>query len=468
MKVCVIGGGASGMMSAVSASEENCEVTLFEKNEKLGKKIYITGKGRCNLTNDCDPNEFVENVCRNGKFVYGAIRRFSPDDAVAFFNKNGMPTKTERGNRVFPVSDKASDVTKTLEKTLVKNGVKIKLNSKVEKILIENGKVSGLVVNGEKLYCDKVIVCTGGISYPLTGSDGDGFNFAKHGGHTVTELKSALCGIEINDKICKEWQGISLKNVGFSVLTKSGARWEDEIALSPFKIQDAYKKNADDMGNFKEKFNAPNEKKDGKREQSFDYPNFGGKILYSDAGEMLFTHYGISGPLVLTCSSLINRKDMKELRFFIDFKPALSYNVLEDRLIREFALSNNKSIENVMPSLLPRKMGEGVLYRAKINPYKRCCSVTSCERKRLAFALKNFGLSPERLRPVNEAIVTSGGVDVKEINPKTMESKIVKGLFFAGEVIDVDAFTGGFNMQTAFSTGYLAGKGASQNVNENK
>lgn len=456
MKVFVIGGGASGMMSAVSVSEEECEVTLFEKNEKLGKKIYITGKGRCNLTNDCEPNEFVENVCRNGKFVYGAIRRFSPESTVAFFNKNGMPTKTERGNRVFPVSDKASDVTKTLEKTLVKNGVKIKLNSIVERILVENGKVCGIVVNGEKLFCDKIIVCTGGVSYPLTGSDGDGFRFAKNFGHTVTDLKSALCGIEITDKICKEWQGISLKNVCFSAMTKSGSQWEDENALSGFKIQDTL--NNDLHGS--------SDSCDVKQERNFDYPKFNGKTIFSDTGEMLFTHYGISGPLVLTCSSLINRKDMKDLRFFIDFKPALSYNVLEERLIREFALSKNKSISNVMPSLLPRKMGDGVLYRAKINPSKRCCFVTSCERKRLAFVLKNFGLSPKMLRPVDEAIVTSGGVDVKEINPKTMESKIVKGLFFAGEVIDVDAFTGGFNIQTAFSTGYLAGKGVAQNLTE--
>ncbi len=404
-KVVVIGGGAAGMLSAYSASFLGKKVVLLEKNEKLGKKVYITGKGRCNLTNDVPVPEFFNFVVSNPKFTFSAVNCFSPKDLQDLFENLGLTLKTERGNRVFPLSDKASDVTKTLEKALKINNVDVKFNSNVEKILIKENVVVGVVVNGEVVECDSVIVCTGGISYPLTGSTGDGYKFAKELGHSIIEPKSALVGIELLGSEFMALQGLSLKNVSVDVL-KSG------------------------------------------------------KSIYSDFGEMLFTHFGVSGPIILSASSIINRLDFSTLQLKIDLKPALNEEVLENRLLREFKENKNKSISNVVRALLPKALVETILFRANISLNKNCSQITVEERKRLVETLKNYTFKIKKLRPIEEAIVTAGGVNVREINPKTMESKIVNGLFFAGEVLDIDAFTGGFNLQLAFSTGYVAGQNA--------
>ncbi len=403
-RIIIVGGGAAGLISACIASSQGNKVILIEKNEKLGKKIYITGKGRCNLTNDSLVPDFLNNVVSNPKFLYSALNVFSPLETMSFFEKNGLILKTERGNRVFPASDKASDVTKTLEKILDKNNVEIILNSEVKKLLIDNNVVQGVEIsNGKKILADSVIVCTGGVSYPLTGSTGDGYEFAKSVGHKIVETKPALVGLELKGNDFIELQGLSLKNVQLSI--KSGE-----------------------------------------------------KTLCSDFGEMLFTHFGISGPIVLSCSSLINRKDLNNLEVYIDLKPALSEEVLQERLLREFKENNVKEISNVMRTLLPKTLINLVLRQAGIKQSKKCSEITALERTRLVKTLKNLFFNLKKLRPIEEAIVTAGGVCVKEINPKTMESKLCKGLFFAGEVLDVDAFTGGFNLQIAFSTGYVAGK----------
>ncbi|MBQ9513485.1 MAG: NAD(P)/FAD-dependent oxidoreductase [Clostridia bacterium] len=403
-KTIVIGAGASGLFTAIKASEKGNEVLVLEKNEKCGKKIYITGKGRCNLSNNTDSNTFLENVVNNHKFLYGAINNFSPSDTISFFENNGLKLKTERGNRVFPESDKASDVTKTLEKICQKFGVKFLFNTEVEKILTENNAVIGVLIKGgKKIKCDSVVVCTGGLSYPLTGSTGDGYMFAKSVGHTVIDTKPSLVGIELIGDYYKDFQGISLKNVRLSA------------------------------------FN--NDKK-----------------IFSEQGEMLFTHFGVSGPLILTLSALINRLDLKSLLLSIDFKPALSYETLEKRIIKEFSFNSTKEIKNVMRSLLPKNLIDEVLKRSEIKKDTVCNAITVEKRDKLIKNLKNFTMKVKNLRPIDEAVITSGGVSVKEINPKTMESKIISGLFFAGEVLDVDAFTGGFNLQIAFSTGYTAGE----------
>lgn len=404
-KVVVIGGGPAGMIAAYSSAMYGNHVILIEKNEKLGKKLYITGKGRCNLTNNVPVSEFFNNVVSNPKFLYGALNNFSSEDTISFFENNGLKLKTERGNRVFPFSSKASDVTKTLERLCVDAGVELMLNSVAKKINVSNGCVVSVEVDGNDLLCDAVIVCTGGISYPLTGSTGDGYGFAKALGHSVVSLRPALVGLELSGSFFKEMQGLSLKNVALCV-------------------------------------------KDNKN------------VIFSEQGEMLFTHFGVSGPIVLSCSCLINRLKLENLYAYIDFKPALDIETLNRRLLREFEENKNKSISNVMRSLLPKNVIPEVLKRANIHQEKICCEITVKERQALIENLKQFSLPLKSLRPVDEAIVTSGGVNVKEVNPKTMESKIVKGLFFAGEVLDVDAFTGGFNIQIALSTGYLAGQNA--------
>ncbi len=401
-KVVVIGGGASGMMAAYTAALYGNEVTLLEKNEKLGKKIYITGKGRCNLTADVSVNEFFNNVVSNPKFIYGCVNNFTPEDTIKFFESLGLKLKTERGNRVFPLSDKASDVTKTLEKAMFSVGVDVRLNTKVLEIEVLDGKVCGVVTEVGKIDCDSVIVCCGGISYPLTGSSGDGYGFAKKLGHTITDLKPALVGVELLGSDFAEMQGLSLKNVSISVMNCE-------------------------------------------------------KRVFSDFGEMLFTHFGISGPIVLSCSSKINRLNLSELKIVIDLKPALDQQTLENRLIREFQENKVKTISGTMRALLPKTLIDCVLRFASVNGNKKCCEITVEERRSLVNTMKALTFKPKKLRPIEEAIVTAGGVNVKEINPKTMESKLVKGLFFAGEVLDVDAFTGGFNLQIAFSTGYSAG-----------
>ena len=412
--VCIVGGGAAGLMAAYAAAKNGHKVVLFEKNEKPGKKIYITGKGRCNFTNDVSPDEFLQNVVRGERFLRGAIYSFSSQKTIDFFENNGLSVKIERGNRAFPSSDHASDVTKTLEKACRSVGVDIHLNEKVEKIRVlqeENGNMSDIgimprvvelsTVNGDYL-CDVVIIATGGLSYPSTGSTGDGYVFAKNCGHTVTDLKCGLCGLNLEGEDFKELQGLTLKNVALTI--KQGA-----------------------------------------------------KVVYSDFGEMLFTHFGISGPIVLSASSVVNRLPLGQLSVGLDLKPALDEQTLDKRLLRDFEKYKNKRISNALCELLPQKLILFVLNASGICEKKNVNVLTKEERARLVSTLKNLPLKIRSLRGFEEAIITSGGVELSEINPKTMESKKVRGLKFCGEVLDVDAFTGGFNLQIAFSTGYAAG-----------
>ncbi len=404
-KVIVVGAGPAGLIAAYFSAMQGNRTIVFEKNEKAGKKLYITGKGRCNLTNDTSVDDFLSNVVRNSKFLFGALNSFSPYNTVSFFENNGLKLKTERGKRVFPFSDKASDVTKTLEKLCINAGVEFDFNAKVDNVITENSIVKGVISNGKSYSCDSVIIATGGLSYPLTGSTGDGYKFAKQLGHNIIAPRPSLTGIELNDDFFLEVQGLSLKNVTLQA-----------------KIS--------------------------------------GKTIFNELGELLFTHYGISGPLVLSCSALINRINAADLELFINFKPALKQEDLHRRLIREVEIAKNKSIITLLRSLLPKSIIPEVLKRCDLTENKICGTLTVAERQRIIDVIKNFSLRFKTLRPIDEAIITSGGVNVKEINPKTMESKIIQSLFFAGEVIDVDAFTGGFNIQIAFSTGYLAGLNA--------
>ena len=408
--VCVIGGGASGLMAAYAAAENGNRVVLLEKNEKLGKKIYITGKGRCNITNDIPPDEFLQNVVHGAKFLTGAIYSFPPKKVVEFFESHGLSVKTERGGRVFPVSDHASDVTKTLERACKSVGVEIRLGETVKKIslrtssdIIAMPRIAGVETDKQTYPCDEAVVCTGGLSYPSTGSTGDGYRFAKDCGLFVTDLKPGLCGINLQGTFYKDLQGLSLKNVSLTA----------------------------------------------KREN---------KILYQSFGEMLFTHFGISGPLVLSLSSVINRSDLKGVTLFLDLKPALDFDTLDRRLLRDFEKYKNKQLLNAMCELVPQKMIAAVLSAAGISEKKNVNVLTKEERFRLLNALKEFPVKPVGLRGFEEAIITSGGVELSEINPKTMEAKKVSGLRFCGEVLDADAFTGGYNLQIAFSTGYAAGR----------
>lgn len=407
MKIAVIGGGAAGLMAAYAAANNGAYVTLFEKNEKLGKKIYITGKGRCNLTHVCEPEEFLANIVNNAKFMSGAIYRFTPDDTIRFFEDGGLKLKIERGARVFPVSDKASDVTKCLENYCKSAGVTIKLNENVLKISDLHSNMFDITTNINRYEFDKVIVCTGGLSYPSTGSTGDGYNFAKSVGHNIVTPKQGLCGLEIKGDFCKLLQGLSLKNVRLTV-------------------------------------------------------GYEGKILRSFFGEMLFTHFGISGPIVLSASSIVNRLDLNKVTLSLDLKPALSREKLEERIIRDFDNNKNRDIANCLKLLLPAAMIPVVLKRCNIPESKKVNSISKTERNTLLTNVKKFDMLLENLRGFEEAIITSGGVDIKEIDPKTMESKKRRGLYFCGEVLDVDAFTGGYNLQIAFSTGFAAGNSAAQ------
>ncbi len=419
-RVCVIGGGAAGLMAAYAAAENGHQVTLFEKNEKLGKKIYITGKGRCNFTNDVSAEEFLNYVVRGKKFLTGAIYTFPPKKTIEFFENQGLAVKIERGNRAFPVSDHASDITKSLEKACKSVGVAIFLSEKVEKIQtimpdiipmsgIADGAslniipVSRVITSRGEYEFDEVIVATGGISYPSTGSTGDGYVFAGEKGHTVTDLKCGLCGLNLVGDFFKALQGLTLKNVTLTV------------------------KN-------------------------------GGKTISEEFGEALFTHFGISGPIVLSTSSLINRLQLSSLDARLDFKPALDEATLDKRLLRDFERYKNKQIANALIELLPQKLIACVLSVANISQVKSVNALTKEERGRLIHAIKRFPLKIKSLRGFEEAIITSGGVALEEINPKTMESKRCNGIRFCGEVLDVDAFTGGFNLQIAFATGYAAGK----------
>lgn len=398
MKVCVIGGGASGMMCATMIARKGHNVTLFEKNEKLGKKLYITGKGRCNVTNATVGNEFLQNVVGGKKFVMGAVTRFDSNDTMNFFEEMGVPLKIERGNRVFPASDKSSDIIKALEKAMNWAGVKVELNSAVQKIIVEEANVKAVVVNGKALEFDRVVVATGGISYASTGSTGDGYEFAKSVGHKIIEPVQALCAIKLKTDECKQVEGLSLKNV---TLTS--------------KVAD--------------------------------------KVIYkSEIGEMLFTANGISGPIVLTTSSYINRQDFSKLKLYIDFKPALSTDALSIRIDRDIAEIKAKQISSLLERLLPKSMVGLFLKRLGVDSSFKANQLDREKRKKLINLLKNYEFLPDSFENFNQTVITAGGVDLKEINPKYMKSKLVSGLYFIGEVLDIDALTGGFNLQLAFST----------------
>ena len=403
--IAVIGAGAAGLMAALAAAQSGARVTLLEKNEKAGKKLYITGKGRCNVTNDTTPEGFLENVVHGRKFLIGAIRRFSPADTMRVLEEGGVPLKVERGGRVFPVSDKASDVTRCLEALCRRAGAEICFQEEVRS-LQKQGEGFLVQTSARALEADAVVVCTGGVSYPATGSTGDGYAFARRFGLSVTPPKAALCGIACACRPEDDLQGLSLKNVRLSALE-------------------------------------------------------GGKAVQSFFGELLFAHFGISGPVTLSLSSFVNERDLGRVVLEIDLKPALDDETLDRRILRDLAQEKNKQLGTVLRLLLPQRLIASVLARAGVAAATPAHSLTKEGRRKLVHALKHFSLRPTALRPVEEAIVTAGGVDVRELDPKTMQSKKVAGLYFAGEVIDADALTGGYNLQTAFTTGYIAGKSAS-------
>lgn len=404
-KVIVVGAGAAGMMAAYFAAKNKNKVTLIEKNEKTGKKIYITGKGRCNITNACDVEDLFANVMSNKKFLYSAFYGFTNSDVIDFFENHGIKTKIERGNRVFPVSDHSSDVISALERALKEQNVDILLNTCVEKIECEDSQATGVVLcGGRKIEADAVIVATGGMSYQATGSTGDGYRFAEESGHKVTECTPSLVPFNAQEEWVAKLQGLSLKNVLVTIY-------------------------------------------DGK------------KKLYEDFGEMLFTHFGVSGPLILSASAAIKQNTIKKpLQLFIDLKPALSYEALDKRILREFDDAKNKQFKNSINKLLPSKMIPVIIGLSGIDPDKKVNEISKGEREGLVNLLKKLPVTLNGTRQWNEAIVTKGGISTKDINPSTMESKIIKNLYFAGEVLDLDALTGGYNLQIAWSTGALAGK----------
>lgn len=405
IKVAVIGAGASGMMAAGAAASMGADVTLLERNEKPGRKLAITGKGRCNLTNDCDVNEFLRHVVRNPRFLYAALNAFSPADTIDFFEKLGVPLKTERGRRVFPTSDRAFDIVDALKKYCRINGVK-QVHARVEEVLSSDGAVTGVKYNGKTEMFDRVIVATGGLSYPTTGSDGDGYSFAEKSGIKVTERFPSLVPLTAGAP-CAELSGLTLKNVRLSV-------------------------------------------RDNKT----------GKTVYSEMGEMLFAHFGMTGPLVLSASAHLEKGG--DYTAVIDFKPALDQSTLDARLLSDFEKYKNRTMINATADLLPSALLPHLLRYADVDLEKKCNSLKKDERARILAALKGFEIKITGTRPVDEAIVTAGGVDVKALSPKTMESKSVSGLYFCGEVLDVDAYTGGYNLQIAFSTGRAAGLAAAQ------
>lgn len=427
MKVVVIGGGAAGMACAYFSARNGSDVVLFEKNEKLGKKVYITGKGRCNVTNDSDFDEFMQNVVTNPRFMIGAVRAFSPQDTMSMLEELGLNLKVERGNRVFPYSDKSSDVIKAFERGLKAQGVEIRLNTRVSAIKITDGEVRGVYVcdsennsrggfggvsvddrsadGKEFIECDRVVVCTGGVSYPTTGSTGDGYVFAESAGHTVEKARACLCGLYLKGNFTA-LAGLSLKNIGYSVYTQ-------------------------------------------------------GKKIYDDFGELLFTHKGVSGPVVLSSSSYISSMMAQGKNGFtvsIDLKPALDDKTLDKRVLKDFGIYKNKTLKNSLVDLMPRSLIPEVIRLAGLDGEKSNSVISKEERARLVNTIKDMRYEVTGLYPIEEAIVTGGGVNVKEISPSDMESKLVKGLRFAGEVLDVDALTGGFNLQCAFSTAFIAAK----------
>lgn len=433
MNVIVIGGGPAGMMAAIASAENGNNVILLEKKERLGRKLLITGKGRCNITSSLPIEEFIQNIPGNGQFLYSAFKNYTNNDIINFLNEEGLEVKEERGNRIFPVTDKSLDVLKCFTKKLKELNVKIEYNMKVTEIVPrdEDGKLKVKVVKNKEntsgnlnecytkeknnirtFETDKVILATGGKSYPLTGSTGDGYELVRKLGHTVTKIRPSLVHLEaFEQNMCKDLQGLSLRNVNIELKNKEN-----------------------------------------------------NKIIYQDFGEMLFTHFGVSGPTILSGSAhLVRYKNIDELLknkkivLNIDFKPALSEEKLDERILRDFAEFKNKQFKNSLDKLLPQKLIPVIIERSGINPNKKVNEINKKERHRLVNLLKNFEVTIRGFRPIDEAIVTSGGINIKEINPKTMESKLVDGLYFAGEIIDVDAYTGGFNLQIAYSTGYTAG-----------
>ncbi|MBQ7001424.1 MAG: NAD(P)/FAD-dependent oxidoreductase [Oscillospiraceae bacterium] len=402
----VIGGGPAGMFAAITAAKNGQKVLLLERNDRLGKKLLITGKGRCNVTNDCSEQEVLQNTPRNGRFLYSAMTAFPPAKIKAFFEENGCPLKTERGNRVFPVSDRSQSVLECLQRQLRRQNVTVK-TGRVRHILVEAGKVTGVETQNEKLSADWVILATGGASYPTTGSTGDGYAMAQTLGHTIVEPQGSLVPLETEGRDCQDMQGLSLRNVGVKLLNPKG------------------------------------------------------KVLYKDFGELLFTHFGVSGPTVLSASCHLKGEGC---RLVIDLKPALEENKLDDRILRDLELYQNRSMENALTDLLPRSMIPVVLRRLEIDPEMQANSLTKQKRRALVELLKAFSVEITGKRPVAEAIITSGGVKVSEIDPKTMQSKKVTGLYFAGEVIDCDAYTGGFNLQIAWATAYAAGMAVSMKM----
>ena len=406
-KVLVIGGGAAGLMAAYSAANLGAEVAVLERNPRPARKVMITGKGRCNVTNNTDLNGLVNAVTGNGRFMYSAFSNFSSADTMNFFERYGVPLKTERGNRVFPESDKAVDIVDALVRAVRDVGVKV-LEERVTELIVENGAVAGVKCeSGREISADGVIVATGGLSYPLTGSTGDGYNFAKSVGHTVTELRPSLVPLNVAEGWCSDAQGLGLKNISVSV-----------------------------------------------------YKGESNKPVYTDFGELMFTHYGLSGPVILSASAYIKEPESGEYRVVIDLKPALSEEKLDERLLRDFETQKNKDFINSLGELLPRKLIPIIVKLSKIEPSAKINQITREQRLGLVKLLKNLKLTVTGFRPIDEAIITKGGISLSEVNPKTMESKIVSGLYFAGEVLDIDAFTGGFNLQIAFSTGYSAGESA--------
>ncbi len=417
MRVIVIGGGPAGMMSAIASAENNNEVIIIEKNNLLGKKLLITGKGRCNITSSLGMNEFIKNIPGNGKFLYSAFQNYTNLDIINFLKNQGLQVKEERGNRIFPVTDKSKDVLDCFINRLKELNVKIIYNTKIKEIIVEKNNaletVTGVRTDKNVIYnAEKVIIATGGKSYPLTGSTGDGYKMVEDLGHHITKIQPSLVPLNILElSTCKNLQGLNLKNIEIKILDEENQ-----------------------------------------------------KIIYKDFGEMIFTHFGISGPIILSSSAhLVRYKNIKEkfqnnkIKIIIDLKPALSEEKLDNRILRDFENLKNKQFKNSLNDLLPHKLIDIVINRSGINPEKRVNEINKNERKNLVKLLKNFSLTIKGFRPIEEAIITSGGIDIKEINPKTMESKLIKNLYFAGEIIDVDGYTGGFNLQIAYSTGYTAG-----------
>ena len=400
------------MLAAISASKQGDNVTILEKMNSCGRKLLITGKGRCNITSSLEIDEFINNIPGNGRFLYSSFQNFTNQDIIEMLEKEGVKTKNERGNRVFPVSDKSQDVLNALIKILKRQKVTIKTNTKVNKIIVENNIAIGVITNAGTMYADKIILATGGKSYPATGSTGDGFEFARELGHDITNLNASLVPIETYDQeLCKQLQGLSLRNVSI-------------------KIKDIEKN----------------------------------KMIYEDFGEMIFTHFGVSGPIILSASAILLRyKNITELlknkkiKLYIDLKPALTEEQLDLRIRRDFEEVKNKLYKNSLDKLLPQRLIETIIGLSKINEDKKVNEITKEERLRIIKLLKEFEITLKSFRPIEDAIITAGGISIKQINPKTMESKIIKNLYFAGEIIDVDAYTGGFNLQIAYSTGYTAG-----------